>query len=82
MTVDACGCQADNASRKTSLRLVTSSRDDEDPCKTTVSFFICTRCQRRWRNEWAWRYPVDDDDYWEDVTGKREYDSYFNVERD
>ena len=82
MTVDACGCQADNASRKGSLRLVTSSQIDGDPCKTTISFFVCSRCGRRWRHGGAWRYPVDDDDYWEDVTGKVEYDSYFKVVRE
>ena len=53
----SCGCQAANASRKASLRLVKSSRAT-DAWTTTVSFFVCNRCARRWRNEYVWRYPV------------------------
>jgi ankyrin repeat protein len=40
-------------------------------------FSICNRCGRHWRSWTIGGYPQDEEDVYEDVTGRAEYDSFF-----
>jgi ankyrin repeat protein len=76
--MSGCNCSprdAETASSPAGLRLISTPSWTADV--RGDSFSICNGCGRRWRSWTIGGYPQDEEDVFEDVTGRTEYDPFF-----